>query len=162
MDDKQKTIIENETEIGLYFTIDSIGGFIWRMQHDYSHGRIEDSHWPEIEKDIKKMSEIQMFAVSQLTRFGVEKPQKENKSPTAEYWAWFRWWDTWKKNMTETEWNTLNNKMKLKQDISSYRPTGDWRSAVADEQNKMDEAEKFWTKFNNETSQNDYNVNMGI
>jgi hypothetical protein len=148
MDEKRKAQLEKENEIGLYLTIDAIGAFIWRMRHDYHHGRIENSHWPEIQKDIEKMSETQMFAVSQLTRFGVEKPQKDdNKSPTAEYWAWFRWWDAWKKNMSDAEWNELNEKINLEQDISSYRPTGDWHLTIADEQKKMEEAEKFQQNF---------------
>ena len=32
-------------EIDLYFIINEIGGFIWRMNHEMLHGRIEKEHW---------------------------------------------------------------------------------------------------------------------
>lgn len=142
MTKKDEIIIEPETkkfldeavEMNLYFIINDCGGFIWRMNHDMSDGRIPKEHWEAIDKDIAKMRVTQEYALSQLPRIGVEHPLLEDKTPSTEYWAWFRWWDSYIKGLSNDQWTELDSKITAKQDVSSYRPEGDWRNSFTKEE----------------------------
>ena len=146
--------IDTMREIEIYFTINEIGGFIWRMNHDMADVRIPEDQWPAIDRDIKKMSEIQQHAISILPKFGVTPPFRdpENKlaflrKPSAQYWAWFRWWDGYIKGLSEEEWEILSQKIDKDEDISSYRPSGAWQDNVAKEEENIKKSEEFWNAF---------------
>ena len=62
---------ETCTEVELYFQIDAIGAFIWRMRHDMSHGRIPEKDCEAVLEDVKKMSESQQILVEYVKRFDV-------------------------------------------------------------------------------------------
>lgn len=68
-------------EINTYFYINELGGFIWRMNREYYHDRISNSDWIKISEDIKRSSELQIYIISNLMKFGVNKPfiDEENK-----------------------------------------------------------------------------------
>lgn len=123
----RKAEIDELDEAYLYFFIDECGLFIWRMNHDMAHGRIPE-HGP-VDKDIHNVRVVQHYAVTRLPEV-VEGiiPQDEYGYPTKEYWAWYRWWDRWKKDLTDKEWNALELKLRRKEDISEYRPSGSWKS----------------------------------
>ena len=121
---------DNMTEIRLYFFIDFVGAYTWRMNHDYSHGRISEDEMVSIDKTIARLRIKQDRAVKNLTRFGF-KPLSDEGKPTAEYWAWYKWWSKWHKDdLTQEQWRELDAKMSAGEDVSSYRPSGDWRSQV--------------------------------
>jgi len=126
-DQKTRKQIEEADELGLYFMINEIGGFVWRMNHDMADGRIPEKDWPMIDEEIARLRPLQTFAVSQLTRIGVETPLKEDgKSPTDEYWAWFRWWDGYIKGLPEDQWKELESAYP-NGDYSKFRPEGEWK-----------------------------------
>ena len=151
-DDEQKIEdmkeqIDKYDEMSSYFIINEIGGFIWRMNHDMANGRIPTESHKGIDDDIAFMSKVQQYAVSQLNRFGVEKPYRnENKQPSAEYWAWFKWWDSHIKNLPDSEWKELNILIKEKKDCSKYWPKGNWRDNIPEEEKGIKEAEAFFKK----------------
>ena len=135
MNDKTKTpeetqeMIDGMNEISLYFLIEEIGGFIWRMNHDMAHGRIPiDSH-VVIDSDISNVRKHQAYAVERL-RDVVEglDPTDADAHPTTEYFNWYRWWNNWHKNeLTEEQWSEISIKMRNGEDISTYRPQGSWQ-----------------------------------
>jgi len=88
-DTKKK--LESACEQYIWLTIDGLGDFVWRMNHDIADGRIPST--PSLEENILKMHETIIFATTQIKRFGPEVLDKDNK-PTKEYWDWY---DTWKK-----------------------------------------------------------------
>ena len=49
MDNDLKEKLDKGSEIFLWFYIENMGGFLWRMNHDLADGRIEST--PGIEKD---------------------------------------------------------------------------------------------------------------
>lgn len=123
--------VDSMSESMLYFLVDSIGGFSWRMRHDHAHGRISDEDMKSIEEDLKKLHVKQVRAIKNLTKFGIAKPLMDDGNPTDEYRAWYRWWNHWHHNvLTDEQWRELNDKMSAKEDISSYRPNGDWRDSL--------------------------------
>lgn len=119
----EKVMIEGLDECKLYFTIDGIGGIVWRTGHDISHGRMEMT--PELEKDLEHLGEYQKYAVQQLTKFGVD-PESAKDRPNGDYWKWYRHWDNWKKEMSDEEWRNLDRKMSKKEDISNMLPKTKW------------------------------------
>ncbi len=116
-------------EIELYFLIDEAGAFIWRMNHDMGSGRIPKEHHSAIDKDIVQVRQQQTEAVRQCSRFGVANPIDSNNRATTDYWKWYRWWDGWKKAMTNDEWNELDAALSrglTEEDVQKYRPSETW------------------------------------
>ena len=95
------------------------------MQHDMADGRIPEDKHAAIDVDIVRVREIQEYAVSILDKLGFI-PAIEGK-PTEEYWKWFRWWDSYIKGLSNEEWQIIDNKIRKEEDVSSYRPQGNWR-----------------------------------
>jgi hypothetical protein len=114
----------------LYFVINFYGGVVWRFAHDMADGRITVSDsWYEDEMKIRKLIEA---AAEQTIRFGVEEPLGEVtasglKTPTEEYWKWFRWWDSYFKTMNPVDYDIFIDKMDNDEDYSMYRPEGEWK-----------------------------------
>lgn len=108
--EKVKEEIKKVLDIGceqlLFFTIDGLGSFIWRMEHDMSHGRIKSS--PEIEADILMMRETQQYAVGQLSRIGVKGAQDEELRPTDVYWEWYKTWKAYINSLSDADFQKLN------------------------------------------------------
>lgn len=121
--------IDQMSEIHLYFLIDFVGAFTWRMTHDYSHGRIPENDWPGIQKDINRLRERQTRAAKTLSKFGVKV--SDDGKPTDEYWAWYKWWSHWHKDeLSAEEWDALDRKLTAHEDVSAFRPKGDWRDTL--------------------------------
>jgi len=121
--EEQKQEIEGLNECKLYFTIDGIGGFIWRMNHDIGHGRIDMS--PGIKEDLERMSELQQHALQQLSKFGVD-PESAKDRPNGDYWKWYHHWDNWKKELSDEVWRDLDKKMSKDDDYSDLLPKDSW------------------------------------
>lgn len=99
-------LIAKCNELVLYFLIDEMGAFIWRMNHDMSHRRIPKKDHPAIDREIVGVRLKQSLAVEQLVRFEI-KPLKDGQATEA-YWSWYKMWDGWKKSLTDDEWNDLD------------------------------------------------------
>lgn len=132
-EDKLAEIIDVGSEVMVYMHIDHIGGFIWRMNHDMADGRIPIESHRVIDEDIARARPQQVSLVKCLTRFGLEKPVAEDGTPTAEYWAWYRWWNGWHKDMPDEEWDNIQGDIKLdmsEKEIARCRPEGSWNGTV--------------------------------
>lgn len=139
MDPKNKATIDNALEDQLYFIINEAGGFIWRMNHDMRRGDFTDVECVSIKKDIETMRENQLYAIEHLPKYGVQNPfRNEQKHPSAEYWAWFRWWDEFFKAMPEEEWKEYN-----KVENPTARPAGNWRDRIPQEEESIKKSEEF-------------------
>lgn len=101
--------IQEMSEVELYFVIDGCGAFIWRMNHDMAHGRIEQEHHAAIDEDITRMRATQKEAILELPRVGIAQPLNEQGAGTPEYWTWYQTWSAWHKDkLSDGEWNDLN------------------------------------------------------
>jgi len=123
LSEEEKKEVEEYNECKLYFTIDAIGGFIWRMNHDISHGRIEMSEG--IQSDLEHLFEVQQYALQQLGKFGVD-PESTNDRVNGDYGKWYRHWDNWKKEMSNEEWRNFDHKMSKDEDYSDLLPKDSW------------------------------------
>lgn len=121
--EEQKQEIEGLDECKLYFTIDGIGGIIWRTNHDISYGRYDMT--PEMEKDLEQLVEVQQHALQQLSKFGID-PESAKDRVNGDYWKWYRHWDNWKKEMSDEEWRNLDRKMSKQEDVSDMLPKTKW------------------------------------
>lgn len=119
----EKAVIDGLDECKLYFTIDGIGGIIWRTGHDISHGRYEMT--PELQKDLERLAENQQYALQQLTKFGID-PESAKDRPNGDYWKWYTHWDNWKKKMSDEEWHNIDRKMLKNEDYSDLLPKTKW------------------------------------
>lgn len=121
---KDPSCVENCTEQQLYFYINTFGGMIWRLKHDMAHGRIG-------EVDLTPYQYAIEYCVMRTPRFGVkiEEPAEGGHVKTTDsYWAWFRWWDEYfQKTLTDKEYQEYIRKSNDGEDISQFRPKGDWR-----------------------------------
>ena len=121
--EEDKKTIEEMDEMSSYFLIDAIGGILWRVNHDASHGRVEIT--PQMTEEMEYLREQQFHCLNQLGKFGVD-PESANDRENGDYWKWFRHWDTWKKELTDEQWDEFNHKMSQKEDCSALLPTKKW------------------------------------
>ena len=125
---KDVEYIKNCSEQTLYFLINTLGGFIWRMNHDMAHGRITEN------VDLTEQQYAIEFCVYQSKRFGTEILEAEGDEHiknTPSYWAWFRWWNSYfQEELTVLEYEEYDKLCKEKKDISKFRPTGNWKDNI--------------------------------
>ena len=119
------SIVNTCTEQKLYRLIDALGYNVWRLNHDMADGRIKENI------DLMPYQYAIEYCVMHTTRFGVEisEPKEgEHVEATKSYWAWFEWWDNYFKNtLTDEEYKEYEHKSEKGEDISKFRPTGDWK-----------------------------------
>jgi hypothetical protein len=127
MTDQEKSDILKMDEISTYFLIDECGAFMFRMSHDMGHGRIPSESHSAIQKDIDNVRIIQKFAVDNLMRFGVD-PETANDRDNGDYWKWYKFWDNWKKEMSDDQWNKVNSLLAKGESIEEYLPFGSWKN----------------------------------
>ena len=126
MEEGKKEEVLKLGEVDTYFLIDECGAFIWRMGHDMSHGRIPVENHADIQEDINNVGEIQQFLVDNLQRFGVD-PQSAKDRENGDYWKWFRFWDSWKKGLSNEDWNMVSNLIQTGKSYNEYLPKNTWR-----------------------------------
>lgn len=116
------------TEQELYFYIRTFSSMIWRLEHDMADGRIEEN------LDLTPYQYAVEYCVMHTPRFGVkidEPTEGEYVKATDSYFAWFRWWDEYfQSTLTNEEYEDYLHKANNGEDISQFRPTGDWRDNV--------------------------------
>ena len=95
------------SEFVLYETIQAIGGIRWRLEHDFSDGRIEITE-DEFLKRMVELTEALRAHSAQIVRFGVDKPLTEEGGPTDSYWEWYKKWNSWARELTEDQVKVLN------------------------------------------------------
>lgn len=121
--EEKKREVEELDECKLYFLIDVIGGILWGTNHDVMHGRYDLT--PGMQKDLENLSEIQQYAVQQLTKFGVD-PESAKDRENGDYWKWYRHWNNFKENISTEEWLNFDRKMSKGEDYSDLLPKTKW------------------------------------
>jgi len=124
---KMKKKIDGFDEVMHYFYIDVIGGAIWRMNHDVSHGRMIMT--PKLQKEMKEICGLQQYCAQQLTKFGIDPKSAKNR-PDGDYWKWYGHWDNWKKAMTDEEWQHFDSIMDKEEDYSDLLPKNKWNETI--------------------------------
>lgn len=125
-DVKDLNYVKNCTEQDLYFNIHSLDEVILFLKH-----KMLDVGNEENEELIAKLQYEFEYCVMQTKRFGVEieEPKEaEHVKATASYWAWYLWWNEYfQRTLTPEQWEEYQNKRKNGEDVTQYRPKGDWR-----------------------------------
>ena len=116
-----KKDVETCSEVKLFFTIDGLGGFIWRMNHDLADGRIQST--PGIEEDLKNMQDASGIAFDQTSRF-LKKHKDEDGKPSEEYRKWYKTWKDYIEGLPADEWRKLGRLLNEGGDVSAFRPAG--------------------------------------
>ena len=113
--DREREVLQNIQklasscdEVTLYLLVDGLGGAIWHTEHHASRGRVKLDAEGERQLVIARR-QIEV-AVDHTTRFGVPEPPRNAATGIADpaYWMWFRWWDVWKKGLSDDEWRTFD------------------------------------------------------
>lgn len=104
-----------ETELEYWGGIEHLGGFMWRMNHDLDHGRIEDPDG-SIKQDIAAAGELSEKLLVEIgEKFGVlhpsvcPQPDANGNYPTPpegkqHYWPWY---ESQKKRAWEIEYENM-------------------------------------------------------
>jgi len=112
-----KEEIEAAPEHMLYFMINEAGAVRFRSMHDSADARPWSPSIPESMKIEEELFHLQSHCIRQLHKFGVANPLEEDgKSPTQEYWDWFRGWDRHIKDMPVEEWAKFEKAMNTQDD----------------------------------------------
>ena len=127
IEEEKKADILKMNEVDTYFLIDECGAFMWRMNHDMGHGRIPQEAHADIQDDINGVREVQQFAVENLMRFGVD-PESTKDHENGDYWKWYKFWDNWKKGLSNEDWDAVSQLMKNKESYEKYLPETTWKN----------------------------------
>ena len=120
-------MINNLSEVDLYFMIYAMSDHIWRckhnMAHDMAHGKI-----PKI--DLTEDQYALEYMMYQTTKFGVELPEPEidkHITATPSYNAWYKFYvDHFKYTLTNEQWKAFQQAQREGQDTSAFMPSGHW------------------------------------
>ena len=126
--DERKQLIENFDEVKSYFFIDGIGAFIWRMNHEASHGRVNMT--PDIQEGMSNMYEEQVYCAKQLIKFGVNS-DSVNDRENGDYWKWYGHWKNWHEGMSDEQWEEVDKRLNKDEDISEFLPKNKWNETPA-------------------------------
>ena len=121
---KAELLKMNETET--FFLIDECGGFIWRMNHEMSHGRIPIESHAGVHEDMMAVKELQQFVVDNLMRFGVD-PLSAKDRENGDYWKWFGFWDKWRNGLSDEDWDNMIKLIKNNESYEKYLPETTWK-----------------------------------
>ena len=126
MTDKEKKDILKMDEISTFFLIDECGAFIWKMGISLNKGIFEKIQEPMIRTDMKNVQDTQQFAVDNLERFGID-PESAKDKDNGDYWKWYRFWNKWKAEIPQKDWEEISTLMKKEKSIKKYLPKKTWR-----------------------------------
>lgn len=121
MSEQDKKDILEMDEPTTYFLINECGNFMFRMTHDMSHDRIPEESKEAVMTDVNNIREIQKFAADNLDRFGVD-PESVKEGDKGEYWKWYRFWDDWKINLSDEQWEQVAGG-----NYKEHLPTTSWK-----------------------------------
>jgi len=91
-----------------FFLIDECSSFIWKMNHDLSDGKIEESAIPTITEDVQQIANLQKFAVDNLDRFGVDVSKLNEENGSDDLKNWHTHWNTWRSELSDEEWKKVS------------------------------------------------------
>ena len=127
MSEQDKKDILSMDEATTYFLINECGMFLFRMNHDLADGKIPEESIEAVKTDMINIREVQIFTVEHLDRFGVDPKSVEDKTE-GEYWKWYTFWDEWKKNLTDDEWEVVASG-----EYKEYLPKTSWNEEDSSE-----------------------------
>jgi|AntAceMinimDraft_10_1070366.scaffolds.fasta_scaffold08558_12 hypothetical protein len=127
MTKKEERNILKLNEINTFFLIDECGAFIFRMTHDMNKGRIPIQDFAGINYDVQNVHKTQKFVVSNLHRFGID-PKSTIDNENGDYWKWYRFWNNWKRELSDEDWKKINVIIKENSnaDLTEFLPTKKW------------------------------------
>jgi hypothetical protein len=126
MTEELKATLLSKNEVESYFIIDECGAFIWRMNHEMSHGRVDNTE--AVSKDIENVREIQQLVVDNLKQFGVD-PESVKDHENGNYWKWYHFWDNWKKSLSDDDWDSVSRLMSNSEPFDEFLPKESWNEA---------------------------------
>ena len=116
------------TEQELYFYIKAFKKMISQLSHDMERGKMPK------DLDLTPCQYALEFCMMHTSRFGVkiEQPTNgEHVKATDSYLAWFHWWNEYfQKTLTNKEYKKYQHKLEKGEDISHFRPSGNWRDNI--------------------------------
>jgi len=127
MTEKEKKDILELNEINTFFLIDECGSFIWKMSEEMKKGTIAQSSTGSVMFDIQNVRKVQQFAVDNLGRFGID-PKSANDKKDGDYWKWYRFWNKWKKDLSNKDWTKISIILSKEDnpELTKFLPTGKW------------------------------------
>jgi hypothetical protein len=116
LSNEAKKEIEDYSEIELFLFINSHGNLI---------NEVRKKEAPEGSSEIDSIRDALNYAIFSTGKYGFLPYDSEGK-PADPFYRWFKWWSSYIGSMPDETWNDLNKKIKDKEDISTYRPEGNW------------------------------------
>lgn len=122
-------------EILIYFTIESLGGFMFAIHRARTRpsGGEPELFSVDVQADIDNARHDQEVLVEILkSREGFAFADH------AEYMRWYRWWNNWHRELSDERWKQLDDLLnwdgtQTEELFADWRPSGDWRVPQAAE-----------------------------
>ena len=117
---KNAAFVDTCTEADLYFTIRFYQKRLQKFNNNFCYDSSELDYTVE-------------YCISHTTRFGVDLGDQEYNQPlklTPSYFAWYGWWNDYFHNMPIEEFKHYDFLKENNQDVSKFKPNGNWRDSL--------------------------------
>lgn len=121
-----KKILENGPEIVVFMLVDSVWTLIVSSTKGMDDVSLPKRVWESTIKDNFNAVAKTMNLIKSTVNYGVTEPLFEGV-PTDQFWKWYRWWRTYLRSLSDEENKRLHLALINNEDVSSWRPQGEWK-----------------------------------
>lgn len=129
-------IFDTLEEWDIWYQIDRIGGAIFWQLHDSVYPWRQNVSSQELMEAQYNLEFLVYFTRKFGVEFSREPSANEHVERSKTYNAWFEFWNSHFKSMTQEEYNQFVDDKKSGKDISKYLPKGDWRELLKKEETR--------------------------
>jgi len=132
VDKELKEQFDTLPEINVYFLIKEIGTYMSGITDAYKKGVISEEKFNKLREGFPRLQNALEYGTRTLTRFGVEPTHDVGGLASAQYWAWYQWWDEYIGTLSDKSWENLKKAIEDKTSVERFAPMGTWKSRVPD------------------------------
>jgi len=132
VDKELKEQFDTLPEINVYFLIKEIGTYVSGITDSYKKGTISEDKFKKLREGFPRLQMALEYGTRKLTRFGVEPTHEIDGRASAQYWAWYQWWDEYIVTLSDKSWENLKKAIADGTSVERFVPMGTWKSIVSD------------------------------
>ena len=127
LSDEHKAEIDSYPEIAIWQLIQSMGHQIYEIERYIEE--VQENTPPEAIAHLSQRQAVQAYAATKVVDFGVVFEDKL-QGVIGNYWKWYNWWKEYVDNLSDIEFQEIDQAIKNKEDVSEYRPKESWTGLI--------------------------------
>jgi hypothetical protein len=121
-----KAEIDSASELELFMIVNKNSNVLNTIRN-------QDNDITSDENEIAKIKDILSYAIFKSGVYGFT-PYDDKDNPTDPFYRWFKWWGDYLESLTDEEWDSLNKSIIEGEDLSAFKPKGNWIDVIVADQ----------------------------